>query len=288
MLNDIDTAAGVLRVLGDSARLRLLALCARGEHAVGDLVLATNLSQPRVSQHLKALLDQGLLERFRDGQYVYYRLPDDARGDLVRGLLRDWLPQAPAMANDLKRLRIGHGDLVAGTAADRVLNRAVLDCLLTRPVGRLLDIGSGAARMLSLLSEGASAAVGVDVDPDARRAARRRLAVAGLANCTIRAAGIEALPFADGSFETVIVDDVLRATTSLTAALAETVRVLAPDGLVLIIEQDASAAARRTRDIGRIAHNSGLTLSPARVVNGPEQSWWLATGRHLASSRLAS
>ena len=63
-----------LRALADPVRLRLVALCARGECSVSELAEVLGLSQPRVSQHLRQLCDAGLLQRFRDGHFVYYRV----------------------------------------------------------------------------------------------------------------------------------------------------------------------------------------------------------------------
>ena len=55
-----------LKALADPIRLRLLALCVRGECTVTELTQVMAQSQPRISQHLKQLCDAGLLERFRD------------------------------------------------------------------------------------------------------------------------------------------------------------------------------------------------------------------------------
>ncbi|MEM8984532.1 MAG: metalloregulator ArsR/SmtB family transcription factor [Pseudomonadota bacterium] len=277
MFSDLEHAAATLRALGDSARLRLLALCQRGEQSVGDLAAATALSQPRVSQHLKVLAEQGLLERFRDGQRIYYRESRHAAG--VLALLGELLPTSSDVAADIERLRSNeHASAPTAEVGDRALNRAVLDCLLARPVGRLLDIGAGEARMLSLLSGSAVSAIGVDTDRRVRHRARRRLGVAGLANCTIRAAAIESLPFDARQFDTVIVDDVLRQTDDLSAALSEAARVLASDGIMLIIERDFDADANRsndlTRSIASAAADVGLRLAPGRRIAG---GWRLAT-----------
>ena len=64
-----------LKAFADPVRLRLLALCVRGECTVSELTQVMAQSQPRISQHLKQLCDAGLLERFRDGHFVYYRVP---------------------------------------------------------------------------------------------------------------------------------------------------------------------------------------------------------------------
>jgi DNA-binding transcriptional ArsR family regulator len=78
----------VLNAMGEASRLRLLALCALGERAVGDLAGALGQSEPRVSRHLKILAEAGLVERRRDGHRVCYRAATagDA-GEILRTIL---------------------------------------------------------------------------------------------------------------------------------------------------------------------------------------------------------
>src|SRR6056297_1158060 len=64
-----------LKAVAEPTRLRLLVLCHRGESSVSELVRVLGQSQPRISRHLKLLCDAGLLERFRDGHWIYYRTP---------------------------------------------------------------------------------------------------------------------------------------------------------------------------------------------------------------------
>ena len=64
----------VLRAAGEPTRLRILALLAREELAVMELSRILDQSQPRVSRHLKLLAAAGLIERFPDGAWVFYRL----------------------------------------------------------------------------------------------------------------------------------------------------------------------------------------------------------------------
>ena len=54
----------------------ILALLAASEHNVKDLSHVLMQSQPRISRHLKLLVDAGLVERFREGSWVYLRLAD--------------------------------------------------------------------------------------------------------------------------------------------------------------------------------------------------------------------
>ena len=95
-----------LKVIADPVRFRLLALCRHGECSVSEFTGILGLSQPRISQHLKLLCDAGLVERFRDGQRVYYRLPAQGRQARHRRQLLRLLPEEePQFADDASQLR---------------------------------------------------------------------------------------------------------------------------------------------------------------------------------------
>ncbi|THB81332.1 MAG: transcriptional regulator [Desulfobacteraceae bacterium] len=63
-----------LQTLSDINRLRIIHCIGAGEIPVGDIVNATQLSQPLVSHHLKALKTAGIVIARRKGPFVYYRL----------------------------------------------------------------------------------------------------------------------------------------------------------------------------------------------------------------------
>ena len=86
-----------MRAAGEPTRLRMLALLAREELAVMELGRILDQSQPRVSRHLKLLTEAGLVERFPDGAWVFYRLSaaEPERG-FVEGLLAMIAEDAPA------------------------------------------------------------------------------------------------------------------------------------------------------------------------------------------------
>lgn len=69
--------AGLLKVLADPARLRLLSMVASadgGEACACDLVEPLGRSQPTVSHHLSLLVDAGLLTREKRGRWAWYRV----------------------------------------------------------------------------------------------------------------------------------------------------------------------------------------------------------------------
>lgn len=78
VLNDktLELIAERFRLLGDPVRLRLLQTLERGELSVADLVAATGAAQASVSKHLQLLLRGGLVQRRRQGMFVYYSVAD--------------------------------------------------------------------------------------------------------------------------------------------------------------------------------------------------------------------
>ena len=76
----MDRLVAMLRAAGDPTRLRLLLLLRQAELTVSELVEIVGQSQPRVSRHLKLLGEAGLLERFKEGSWVFYRAADRGKG----------------------------------------------------------------------------------------------------------------------------------------------------------------------------------------------------------------
>lgn len=270
-----------LKALADPVRLRLVALCRQGECSVSELTEVLRQSQPRISQHLKQLVDAGLLERFRDGKRVYYRLPSARRGTVARllELVPDNEPLIAADAAQLRRLRgldsfdeTGEPDDV-----DRALHRALLDLTITAPLGDLLDIGCGRGRMLKLLASHAQRAVGVDIDADARQLARRELMLAGLPNCSLRQGDMYRLPFADGEFDTILLDGVLADADRPVEALTEAKRLLSPGGRLVIVEElRGGPAAEAQRALAEWSAAAGLRLGRPRLLPATRPDWTLS------------
>lgn len=69
-------AAQLFKVLGNESRLMLLRLIGEEPRTVGALAVATGLSQPLVSQHLRTLRQVGLVAATRSGKEVTYRIAD--------------------------------------------------------------------------------------------------------------------------------------------------------------------------------------------------------------------
>ncbi len=280
------------KALADPLRLRLFVLLGRGECSVSELTEVTGLSQPRVSQHLKQLTDAGLIERFRDGQFVYYRAATEGVAGSDRRRLMALFPEDEGdFEKDAETLLALRGNVhsVESSVADRALYRALVELTVSAPIGDLLDIGSGEGRILKLLASRARRAVGVDTNPDARRQARADLLLAGLPNCSLRQGSMYQLPFAAAEFDTVILDDVLASAERPETALSEARRVLKPSGRLLIL-----SAARETEQRDVAAELAawcvacGLRVAPLRTIPVGEPGWLLAVATHTEPQDAAA
>jgi DNA-binding transcriptional ArsR family regulator len=79
--------ATVMRTLADPTRRAVFEqIAAHGEVAAGALTAATAVSQPAVSQHLRALREAGLVRERREGRHIFYRPEPMGLAPLV-----DWL-----------------------------------------------------------------------------------------------------------------------------------------------------------------------------------------------------
>lgn len=81
---DLATAAGYFHALADETRLRVLELLRSGERCVCDLAAGAGVAQPRLSYHLRALREAGILLDRRDGRWIYYRINPAAIAELTR------------------------------------------------------------------------------------------------------------------------------------------------------------------------------------------------------------
>lgn len=251
----MDGLLATLKAAAEPTRLRLMALCAHGELTVSELTNILGQSQPRVSRHLKLLCDAGLLDRFREGTFAFYRLAErGASADLARVLVDAIPADDPTLALDLERLNTIKRSRSEAAAAyfgenarrwheirslhvpEREVEEALLRLLPEAGVGELLDIGTGTGRMLEVLGPRSQRAIGVDQSREMLAVARSNLEAAGLRHCHVRQADMYQLPFSSESFDTAVVHQVLHFAEDPADVLAEAGRVLRPGGRLLIVD----------------------------------------------------
>ena len=96
-----DALNAALKAAGEETRLRVLALLAEAELTVSDLTDILRQSQPRISRHLKLLAEAGLVERFREGTWAFFRLAESGGGaEVARALIERLDPADQTIARD--------------------------------------------------------------------------------------------------------------------------------------------------------------------------------------------
>ena len=244
-----------LRALGESTRLRLLALLKEGELNVKDLTRILGQSQPRISRHLKLLAEAGLVQRYQEGSWVYFRLADGTDfAELVGQILSQvdmddqTLKRDRARANAVKQERArtaqkyfrehaAEWDRIRSLhVAENDVENMMLKIAGPGPFGNLVDCGTGTGRILELFSDRIDKGQGFDINHDMLSYARANLSRGGYRHCQVRYGDLFNLPLDDKVADLVIVHQVLHFLESPAAAIVEAARVMKPGAKFLIVD----------------------------------------------------
>jgi ArsR family transcriptional regulator len=248
----MDSLLIILRALADPSRVRILLLVRRMELSVGEIAAVLAQSQPRVSRHIRILADAGLVDRFKEGAWVFVRLGSAAVARPVLDAMDALAPDAGA--SDQERLAVVRAERAAAADAwfaahaadwdrqrslfisEAAVEVAIVAVFAGAQLGRFVDVGTGTGRMIELLGPRARSALGIDRSPEMLRLARGRIEGAGLAHAEVRRGDMYALPCADGSVDTLVLHQVLHFADDPAAVIGECARVLAPGGRLLIVD----------------------------------------------------
>ena len=255
MAVSLDILLGGLRAAGEPTRLRILGLLSRAELTVSELTQILGQSQPRVSRHLKLLGDAGLIERFREGTWVFCRLSDSGQAGELSKKIVDLLPEdADGTDGDAARLDAVRRSRAAAAAAyfsanaerwedvrrlhvpDLDVESIMRRLFEGRKIGTLVDVGTGAGRMLELLGPDADEAIGIDLSHEMLGLARANIDRQDLKHCRVRHADMHSLPFAEASVDAVTYHQVLHFADEPAGVLAEGERILRPGGLMVVAD----------------------------------------------------
>ncbi len=244
-----------LKAAAEATRLRLLFILMRGEFNVSELTHVMQQSQPRLSRHLRLLSEAGLLERYREGSWVIFRLREEgAAGELARAIAGRLDENDPVFRADLERARkILHQRRARAEAYfasvaeewDRIRSlhvaedqvEAAIDALVGKgPFNLFVDVGTGTGRMLELVAPRAREAVGIDASRAMLAVARGRLARPEFGHVKLRLADAAALPLEDDCADLVSIHQVLHYLEDPRGVIAEAARVLRPGGRLLVAD----------------------------------------------------
>lgn len=322
----MDKLVSMLRAAGDPTRLRLLLLLRQAELTVSELIEIVGQSQPRVSRHLKLLGEAGLVERFKEGSWVFCRASDRGTG---AGLGAAIAALADQEAQEADKARLAHVREARASAAaayfkanateweriralhapEKDVEAAIARHLTAHRIDNFLDAGTGTGRMLELIAPHAARAVGIDVSPDMLAIARDRLLRGDVQNAQVRLADTYRLPFPNGSagagFDVVLFHQVLHYLDDPGAAVAEAARVMALGGRLLIADftphkeeflRDEFAHRRlgfSDREVEGWVSAAGLvsagseTIAPRAPGEKLTVKLWLATAKARAKKEAA-
>ncbi|MEP6835940.1 MAG: metalloregulator ArsR/SmtB family transcription factor [Gemmatimonas sp.] len=284
----MDALLAALKSAAEPTRLRLLALLTHGEATVSELCRILSQSQPRVSRHLKLLTDGGLVDRFPEGSWVFYRLADGRiASTLIRQMVAGLDENDPRLVSDRARLDVVRAQRTANAQAyfreaaehwnvirslhvdERDVEQAIQQALGDAPVNNMLDVGTGTGRMLELLGPRAGRALGVDISHDMLRIARETLERSAQPHMQARQGDMYRLPSPVAAHDLVLVHQVLHFADEPAAVIAEATRVLQPGGRLLIVD----FAPHDAEQLRREHQHRRLGFTEDEVL-----SWCTATG----------
>ena len=250
-----DTIYEALKAAAEATRLRILALLAEAELTVSDLTAILRQSQPRISRHLRLLAEAGLVERFREGSWAFFRLGErEDAAKLAREFIAHLDPEDVTLSRDRERLAAVRTQRAQAAqnyfrqhaaewdrirklhVADEAVEAAIIGALADAPLRALLDLGTGTGRMLELLAPQIERGLGLDLSLDMLSLARARLDRAGLRHCSVRQGDIYDLALPKDSFDAVVIHQVLHFLDDGARAIEEAARVLRPGGRLLVVD----------------------------------------------------
>lgn len=243
---DLLAAAGLLKLLSDATRVRLLALLEAEELTVAELSAVTGLAQPRVSTHLAKLKEADLVRDRRAGVSAYYRINTELAGatrelwQALRAATDDALLEADAArlpavlaarAREQNWPDTVAGDMERHYSPGRTWEAFARSAVQLLELGDVLDLASGDGVTAELLAPRAASLTCVDASPRVVEAARARLA--GRRNVRVIEGDMHALALPDASFDLVLLVHALTYAEKPQAVFVEVARVLKPGGRLL-------------------------------------------------------
>ena len=247
----MDQLIKVFKAAGEPTRLRILAALSQYELTVTELVSLLKQSQPRVSRHLKLLLESGLVSRFQEGSWVFQRLDESSTTAIISSLIDRSDPQIKQDSERLVRIKAHNAKMAADyfaanacdwdqlrtmVGSDKRIEDAMLKTICGRNFTTMIDMGTGTGRIAEIFAPFASKVTAYDSSQEMLKLARSKFEQAGLNHCQARLADITALPSATESVDLITIHQVLHYLDSPFAVIEEAKRLLTADGLIIIVD----------------------------------------------------
>jgi DNA-binding transcriptional ArsR family regulator len=303
-----------LRAAAEPTRLRMLGFLMQAELTVGEICEVLGQSKPRVSRHLRLLLEAGLVDRLREQAWVYYRVPAQGPGREAVQRFLGLIDSGDAVPHQdharMQRVLTERARRAAAAqAADPMLSERIHALLMealdapprdvslnagssVKPIEALLDVGTGCGHMLKLLAPYAKRAVGIDLSSDALRMARTNIHGAGLSHCELKRGDMYDLPFAAEQFDVVTVGRLLSRAELPLRAVHELGRMLRPGGRLLVLDDfEALESVGKSNPISTLRSwftAAGLQFERAHPVDTEHGHMLIALARRILVARAAA
>ena len=279
----------IFRSLSDPTRLRIIALLGVLELSIGEIAQILQQSQPRVSRHVRILAEAGLVERRKEGSWVFLRLTPGKAIETLRAFVAAWplskeeqrivdadlvalravQAERAAAANRYFAEHAGQWDAIRSLhVAEEEVEQAMLRLMQNRRLGHVLDIGTGTGRVAELLAPTARRITALDRSPEMLRLARARLTTQDWPVELVQG-DFYALPLPQESADTVVLHQVLHFAQAPDQVIAEAARVLRPGGHILIVD----FASHDREELRTQAAHARLGFSDAQI-----RGWFASAG----------
>ena len=282
----------IFRALADPTRLRVVALLREMELAIGELAAVLDQSQPRVSRHVRILVEAGIVERQREGSWVFLRIAAHGPAADVVAAAGDWpfsAREALVIAHDADRLAAVRTERAAVAeryfaehaaewdairsrhVAESEVEAAMLEMMIGRRLGHLLDIGTGTGRMAEIFASTAHRITAFDRSPEMLRIARTKLAGQSVPIDLVQGDFLN-LPMADASIDSIVIHQALHFAHEPDRVIAEAGRVLRGGGHLLIVD----FAPHEDEELRTLGAHARLGFSDVQI-----RSWFASAGLAL-------
>ncbi|MBA3940936.1 MAG: ArsR family transcriptional regulator [Sphingopyxis sp.] len=286
----------IFRALADPTRLRIIALLREMELAIGELAVVLDQSQPRVSRHVRILVEAGVVEKRREGSWVFLRIPAETPVGAIIGGAGEW-PFSPrealVIAYDAERLAAVREERAAAAeryfaehaaewdairsrhVAESDVEAAMLAMMHNRRLGHLLDIGTGTGRMAEIFAPTARRITALDRSPEMLRIARAKLSGQAVPIDLVQGDFLN-LPVADASIDSIVIHQALHFAHEPDRVIAEAGRVLRGGGHLLIVD----FAPHEDEEMRALAAHARLGFSDAQI-----RGWFASAGLLLEAAQ---
>lgn len=286
----------LFRALADPTRLRVVALLREMELAIGELAIVLEQSQPRVSRHVRILVDAGVVERRREGSWVFLRIAQDGPVADIVAQAENWpfsAREALVIAHDARRLAAIRAERAAAAAryfadhaaewdairsrhvAESEVEAAMLAMMHNRRLGHLLDIGTGTGRMAEIFAPTVRRITALDRSPEMLRIARAKLADQAVPIDLVQGDFLN-LPVGDASIDSIVIHQALHFAHEPDRVIAEAGRVLRGGGHLLIVDFEP----HEDEELRTLAAHARLGFSDAQI-----RGWFASAGLLLETTQ---